>query len=349
MDRQFASDNYAGAHPRVLAAIAAANEGHAISYGDDEWTARAVERFRDELGDVEVAIVFNGTGANVVGLGQMLRPHEAVICAESAHINVDEGGAPERFLGCKLIDLPAVNGKLAPEQVTERLTGIGDEHRVQPRVVSISQSTELGTVYSLDELAALADCCHQSGLLLHVDGSRIANAAASLGASLRRATGEAGVDVLSFGGTKNGLLGAEAVVFFDRACADGYRYTRKRSMQLGSKMRFLAVQLEALLTDGLWRENAAHANAMAARLAAAVTGLPGLTIEYPVQANAVFARLPRAAAERVLERHRFYFWDERESVVRWMCSWDTTPEDVDVFAAAVRDALPVPAAGVAAQ
>jgi threonine aldolase len=347
VDRQFASDNYAGAHPNVLAAVAAANEGHAISYGDDEWTARAVERFREELGDVEVAIVFNGTGANVVGLGQMLAPHEAVICAGSAHINVDEGGAPERFLGCKLIDVPAPGGKLSPEQVAERLTGIGDEHRVQPRVVSVSQSTELGTVYSLGELAALADLCHEHGLLLHVDGSRIANAAVSQGATLREATGDLGVDVLSFGGTKNGLLGAEAVVFFDRGCAEGYRYTRKRSMQLGSKMRFLAVQLEALLTDGLWHANAAHANAMAARLAAAVDDLPGLTIAHPVQANAVFAQLPRAAAERVLERHRFYFWDERESIVRWMCSWDTTAEDVDTFAADVRDALTASAARAA--
>jgi len=348
VERQFASDNYAGVHPQVLAAIAAANTGHAVSYGDDEWTARAVERFREELGDVEVAIVFNGTGANVVGLGQMLRPHEAVICAESAHIAVDEGGAPERFLGCKLIDLPAAGGKLVPDQVLERLTGIGDEHRVQPRVVSVSQTTELGTVYTPDELASLADCCHRNGLLLHVDGSRIANAAASLGVSLRRTTGEAGVDVLSFGGTKNGLLGAEAVVFFDRACAEGFRYTRKRSMQLGSKMRFLAAQLEALLSDGLWHRNASHANAMAARLAAAVGSLPGLTIVHPVQANAVFARLPRAAIEQVLERHRFYYWDERENIVRWMCSWDTTPGDVDTFAASIRAALAVLPAGVAA-
>ncbi|HUZ83759.1 MAG TPA: beta-eliminating lyase-related protein, partial [Gaiellales bacterium] len=261
-----------------------------------------------------------------------------VICPESAHINVDEGGAPERFLGSKLIDVPTADGKLTREAVEARLTGLGDEHRVQPRVVSVSQTSELGTVYSLDDVSDLADFCHGHGLLLHVDGARIGNAAAALGVSLREATGDLGVDVLSFGGTKNGLLGAEAVVFFDRACGHGHRYTRKRSMQLGSKMRFLAVQLEALLTDELWLRNAAQANAMATRLAAAVDGLPGLTIEYPVQANAVFARLHRAAAQRVLERHRFYYWDERRGVVRWMCSWDTTAADVDEFAAAVREA-----------
>ena len=338
MHRQFASDNYAGAHPDVLRAVADANTGHAVSYGDDEWTERTLARFRDEFGDVEVAIVFNGTGANVTALSQMLAPHQAVICAESAHINVDEGGAPERFAGCKLIDLPTEQGKLDPAAVTERLTGIGDEHRVQPRVVSISQSTELGTVYSPQELAELAGCCHQNGLLLHVDGARIANAAAALGLGLREATGDLGVDALSFGGTKNGLLGAEAVVFFDPKLASGFRYTRKRAMQLASKMRFLAVQLEALLEDGLWQRNAAHANAMAARLASLVDGLPGLTIEYSVDANAVFARLPREAADRVLERHRFYFWNEEPCIARWMCSWDTTAADVDEFAASVRDA-----------
>jgi threonine aldolase len=337
--RGFASDNQAGIHPAVLEAIAAANEGHAASYGHDSSTARLAARFREHFGDEAQAFpVFNGTGANVLALRAACRPWQAAICADTAHLNVDEGGAPENIGGVKLLSVEGVDGKLTPDLVTERaLARWGDEHQVQARVVSISQSTELGTVYSVEELAALADAAHAAGLVVHVDGARISNAAAALELPLRALTTDAGVDILSFGGTKNGLLGAEAVVFLDAELAEGFLWLRKQSLQLASKMRFLAAQLDALLTDGLYLRLAAHANAMAARLAAAVDDLPGVTITRPVQANAVFATLPPGAAERLQERFAFYVWDERSGEVRWMCAWDTTEEDVDTFVAAVAD------------
>jgi threonine aldolase len=334
----FASDNYAPAHPDVLAAVVAANEGHAGSYGADPWTARAVECLRGHLGaEAEVFLVFNGTAANVLCLQALLRPYEAVICAESAHIAVDEGGAPERILGSKLIAVPTPDGKLTPELVDQRIVRLGDEHAVQPKVVSIAQTTELGTRYELDEVRALADLAHARGLLLHVDGARIANAAAALGVGLREATAELGVDALSLGATKNGALGAEAVVLFDPAHAKGFPWWRKQTMQLASKMRYAAAQLEALFAGDLWLRNAAHANAMAQRLAAAVADVPGVRIVRPVQANAVFAVLAPEVTARLQERFAFYVWDELTGEVRWMCSWDTTEADVDAFAAAVAD------------
>ncbi|MEA2340939.1 MAG: threonine aldolase [Solirubrobacteraceae bacterium] len=334
----FASDNYAPAHPDVLAAVVAANEGHAGSYGADPWTARAVECLRGHLGaEAEVFLVFNGTAANVLCLQALLRPYEAVICAESAHIAVDEGGAPERILGSKLIAVPTPDGKLTPELVDQRIVRLGDEHAVQPKVVSIAQTSELGTRYELDEVRALADLAHARGLLLHVDGARIANAAAALGVGLREATADLGVDALSLGATKNGALGAEAVVLFDRAHAEGFPWWRKQTMQLASKMRYAAAQLEALFAGDLWLRNAAHANAMAQRLAAAVADVPGVRIVRPVQANAVFAVLAPAVTRRLQERFAFYVWDELTGEVRWMCSWDTTEADVDAFAAAVAD------------
>ncbi|MEA2304570.1 MAG: threonine aldolase [Solirubrobacteraceae bacterium] len=334
----FASDNYAPAHPDVLAAVVAANEGHAGSYGADPWTARAVERLRGHLGaQAEVFLVFNGTAANVLCIQALLRPYEAVICAESAHIAVDEGGAPERILGSKLIAVPTPDGKLTPELVEQRIVRLGDEHAVQPKVVSIAQTTELGTRYELDEVRALADLAHARGLLLHVDGARIANAAAALGADLREATADLGVDALSLGATKNGALGAEAVVLFDPAHAVGFPWWRKQTMQLASKMRYAAAQLDALFAGDLWLRNAAHANAMAQRLAAAVADAPGVRIVRPVQANAVFAVLAPEVTERLQGRFAFYVWDEATGEVRWMCSWDTTEADVDAFAAAVAE------------
>jgi threonine aldolase len=335
--RGFASDNQAGVHPRVLAAIAAANEGHAASYGHDRWTDRLEERFREHFGPAAQAFpVFNGTGANVLSLRAACRPWEAAICAETAHLNVDEGGAPEAIARVKLLTLPGVDGKLTPELVSTTATARrGDEHQVQARVVSISQSTELGTVYGIDEMAALADAVHAHGLVLHVDGARLSNAAAALDVPLRALTTEVGADVVSFGGTKNGLLGAEAVVFPRPELAEGFLFLRKQSLQLASKMRFLAAQLDALLSDELYLDLASHANAMAARLAAAVRDVNGVTITRPVQANAVFAILPPGAAERLQEQFAFYLWDEESGEVRWMCSWDTTPEDVDAFADAV--------------
>lgn len=339
--RGFASDNQAGVHPAVLAAIAAANTGHASSYGHDAWTDRVQARFREHFGDAAQAFpVFNGSAANVLALRAACRPWEAAICAETAHLNVDECGAPEAVAGVKLLSVTGIDGKLTPDIVTDAATGRrGDEHAVQPRIVSISQSTELGTVYSADEVAALADAAHAHGLVLHMDGARLSNAAAAMNASLRALSADAGVDVLSFGGTKNGLLGAEAVVFLSSELADGFLYLRKQSLQLASKMRFLAAQLDALLSDELWLRLAAHANAMAARLAAAVGDAPGVRITRPVQANAVFATLPPGAAERLQAHFPFYVWDERSGEVRWMCAWDTTAEDVDAFAAAVAEVV----------
>ena len=335
--RGFASDNQAGIHPAVLDAIADANVGHAAGYGHDAWTDRVQARFREHFGEAAQAFpVFNGTAANVLALRAACRPWEAAICADTAHLNVDECGAPEAIAGVKLLCVAGIDGKLTPDLVTATaVVRRGDEHAVQARVVSISQSTELGTVYSLDEVAALADVAHARGLILHMDGARLSNAAAALGVPLRALSTDAGVDIVSFGGTKNGLLGAEAVVVLTAELADGFLYLRKQSLQLASKMRFLAAQLDALLTDELYLRLAGHANAMARRLAAAVSDLPGVTITRPVQANAVFTTLPPGAVERLQERFPFYVWDEHSGEVRWMCAWDTTAADVDAFAAAV--------------
>jgi threonine aldolase len=339
-ERGFASDNHAGVLPEVLEAIATANVGHAVSYGADEWTARVEELFRTHFGEeARTALVFNGTGANVVALQALCRPFQACICASTAHLNVDECGAPERVAGLKLLPVDTPDGKLTPAIVEPRLVRFGDEHAVQPRVVSITQSTELGTLYTLDEIRALADQAHGHGMLLHVDGARLANAAAALGVSLRELTTDVGVDAVSFGGTKNGLLLGEAVVFLGAGLGDEVAYLRKQSMQLASKMRFIAAQFEALLSGDLWLRAASHANAMAELLAAAVEGIEGVTLTQKVEANAVFAVLPPGVAEALQERWRFYVWDETTGEVRWMCSWDTTPEDVDAFAADVRQSL----------
>ena len=334
--RTFASDNCAGIHPLVLSAISEANVGHAPSYGADPVTAEATELFREHFGeDAEVFFTFNGTGANVVGLQSLLRPFEAVICAESAHINVDECGAPERFLGSKLIAVRTRDGKLTPELVDAAVTGVGDEHHVQPRVVSITQSTEVGTSYTVAEVRALAQRVHDWDMRLHVDGARLSNAAAHLGVGLGAFGSGSGVDVLSYGATKNGAMGAEAVVSFHPEARSSLRFIRKQSMQLSSKMRFVAAQFSALLSDDLWRDNAAHANTMAGRLAAGVGEIPGVTIAYPVEANGVFAALPGAVTEELQRQYPFYVWDSASGVVRWMTSFDTTPEDVDEFVALV--------------
>jgi threonine aldolase len=339
--RGFASDNAASVHPEVMAALAAVNHGHAFGYGHDAYTQAVEARIAEAFGQptAQAFFVFNGSGANVLCLRGSCRPWQAVICADSAHINTDEGGAPEAIAGVKTLTAPTADGKLTPAQVESLVARVGDEHAVQARVLSITQSTELGAVYSLDELAALAEVARARDLLLHVDGARIANAAAALGVSLHALTAEIGVDLLSFGGTKNGILLGEAVVVLNPALAPGFLYLRKQTLQLASKMRFLAAQFDALLSDGLWRRNAAHANAMAARLAQAAGSIAGVTLTRPVQANAVFALLPRAATDALLEEFDFYVWDEETGEVRWMCSWDTTPEDVDQFAAAVSAAI----------
>ena len=337
MPASFGSDNHSGVHPDVLAALAAVNEGPVPSYGHDPVTARFEERVREVFGpDARAYPVFNGTGANVLALRAACRPWEAVICTDSAHLHVDECAAPEVMGGVKLLTAPTPDGKLTPELVRERVVRVGDEHAAQARVVSLAQSSELGTVYSVEELAALRAVCAELGLLLHVDGARLGNAAAALGTELSDLTG----DVVSLGGTKAGLLGAEAVVFLRPGLDDGFLYLRKQSMQLASKMRFLSAQLELFLSDRWWHGGAAHANAMAARLEQAVRGLPGVEITQPVQANAIFAVLPAGAADRIRAAgFPFYDWDEARREVRWMCSWDTRPEDVDAFAGAVAEAL----------
>jgi threonine aldolase len=340
MRAYFNSDNYAPVLPEVMAAIAAANNGHMPSYGADAVTARVEARIRAELGeDARAFLVLNGTGANVVALRAMLKPWQGVVCAESSHLNVDEGGAPEAIGRIKLLAIPSPDAKLTPEMVATKLVRIGDEHAVQPGVVSVTQSTELGTLYTPEELRALADQAHANGMRLHIDGARLANAAAALGVPLRAITTDIGADAVSFGGTKAGLMLGEAVVFPRGEFAEALPYLRKQSMHLASKMRYVAAQFEALLEDELWRRAASHANAMAGRLAAAVGSLPGVTLTQAVQANVVFAILPPGVAEALQREWGFYTWDEHTGEVRWMCSWDTRPEDVDAFAEAVAAAL----------
>ena len=338
--RSFASDNNAGIHPAVLRAIAAANAGHVVGYGDDARTRSAERAFRAEFGaGIEVFPVFNGTGANVLALKALTRSHHAVVCAEGAHIQVDECGAPEAWTGCKLLPVASADGKLTPASAAAACHGIGDQHHVQPRVVSIAQSTERGTVYTAEEVRALARFTRSRGMLLHMDGARIANAAVRLGLTLRQASRDLGVDVLSFGGTKNGAMGSDAVVFFSRRLARDFKFLRKQGLHLASKMRFLSVQLEALLSKGLWRRNARQANRMAALLASKVRDIPGIEIVHPVDANGVFVRIPRRAIAPLKRKYFFYTWSEEDSVVRWMCSFDTTEEDVRRFARAVAAAV----------
>ncbi|MDI3331144.1 MAG: beta-eliminating lyase-related protein [Micrococcus sp.] len=346
--RGFASDNYAGVHPEVLAAIAQANSGHESAYGDDSWTARLQDLVREQFGEQAQGFpVFNGTAANVVALQALLPPWGAVVCAESAHIHQDEGGAPERVARTKLYPVPTPDGKLTPELVEAQAHGRGFVHRAQPAVVEIAQVTELGTVYTPAEVRALADHAHGLGMALYMDGARLANAAAALGTSLRSFTTDAGVDIVSFGGTKNGALGAEAVVLLNpeavqagpEGAGKAVEYLRKSSMQLASKMRFVSAQLVALLTDGLWLRSAGHANAMAARLAEGVRGLDGVTLTQEPAANQVLAVVDPAVADAVRCRYAFYDWDASRDEVRWMTSWDTTGDDVDGFIAALRSAL----------
>jgi threonine aldolase len=338
--RGFASDNSATVHPAVLGAIARVNVGHTFGYGHDEFSHQVAARFAEQFGgDARAFFVFNGTAANVLSMRAVCRPWEAVICAATAHVNVDECGAPEAIAGVKLLSVATEHGKLTPELAETTITRVGDEHVAQPRLITISQCTELGTVYTRSEVQALAGFAHDHGMLLHVDGARLSNAAAALELPLWAITSDAGVDLLSFGGTKNGLLGAEAVVFLNPELADGFEYLRKQTLQLASKMRFLAAQFDALLTDELWLRCASQANSMAASLAGAVRDLPGLEITRPVQTNAVFATLPRSATEALQREFPFYVWDEHTGEVRWMCSWDTTQDDVDSFVDAISSAL----------
>jgi threonine aldolase len=335
--RSFASDNNAGVHPEVIEAIRAVNDGHVIAYGDDDVTARAVKLFKKHFGkDVAVYFVFGGTGANVLGLKAITRPYHAVICAATAHINTDECGAPEKFTGCKLLSIATPDGRLRIEQLEPLLHLLGNEHHAQPRVISISQATEMGTVYSKQELKAIAKFAHDHDMLLHVDGARISNAAASLNVSLKEITTDVGADVLSFGGTKNGMMYGEAVVFFDENLAHDFKFIRKQGMHLPSKMRYISAQFEVLLSGDLWLRNAAHANRMARLLASELAKVPQIKITQPVEANGVFAVVPRKYVPALQKKYFFYVRNEEISEVRFMASFDTTEEDIQDFVAFVR-------------
>jgi threonine aldolase len=335
--RGFASDNNAGVHPLIMEAMASVNEDHVIAYGDDPHSLKATARMKEIFGpESEVFFVFTGTAANVLGLSAAARSHQAVICPETAHIHVDECGAPEKFTGCKLLTVPAPDGKLTVDLIRSQMHGIGFEHHVQPRVVSITQSTEMGTVYSLEEIREISSYAHGNGMIVQMDGARISNAAVSLGAGFYEMTGGAGVDVLSFGGTKNGMMYGEAVVFFNSELAHDFRYRRKQGMQLASKMRYIAAQFLAYLENDLWKKNALHANRMARKLYQAVRDIPGLKITQKVESNAVFATIPPGIIPALQEEYFFYLWDEHRSEVRWMCSFDTTEEDIEGFASLIR-------------
>ncbi len=337
--RGFASDNYSGVHPEILDALAAANGGHQSSYGNDAYTARLQDVAKHHFGDrAEAFPVFNGTGANVMALQAVLPRWGAVVCATSAHIHTDEGGAPEKVAGLKLYPVRTTDGKLTPELLDTEAFGYGFEHRAQPLALSITQSTELGTLYTLDELRALTDRAHSHGMAVHVDGSRLANAATALGVGLGEITTHVGVDILSLGATKNGAMGAEAVVVLNPDLAPGLLFLRKSLMQLASKMRFISAQLVTMYEGDLWLRNARHSNAMASRLRAALDSVRGVEFSQPTQVNGLFVRLPDGVADAVRDRFFFYDWDATVNEVRWMCSYDTTEDDIDEFARLVTDA-----------
>lgn len=337
MKRGFGSDNHSGVSPEVLDAIARVNTEHALAYGDDEYCAHAIEMLKKEFGEqAGVYFVFNGTGANVLSIDAMCRSHHAVVCAETAHINVDECGAPQRTVGCKLLVVTAPDGKLTPDMVKTQLHGFGFEHHSQPRAISIAQSTELGTLYSLDEIKALADVAHSYDMFLHVDGARLANAAVALGCSFRQMTTDCGVDVLSFGGTKNGMLMGESCIVLNPELDVDMKYRRKQMGQLCSKMRYVAAQYIGYMESGVWYRNAEHSNAMAQRLYNAVKDILGVKVMYPVQVNSVFVQLPHHVWTALQKDYFFYDWDENDDVVRWMCSFDTTEQDIDDFVTALK-------------
>ena len=350
--RGFASDNYAGVHPQILDAISAANHGHQVAYGEDEETAIFEGLVKEHFGQNAVGFpVFNGTGANVIALQAATNRWESVICADSAHIHVDEGGAPEKMAGLKLFTVATPDGKLTPEMVESQIFDLGVVHRAQTAVVSITQTTESGTLYQPAEIRAIAEVTHKHGLLLHLDGARLSNAAAALGLPFKAFTTDVGVDLVSFGGTKIGALAAEAVIVIDStnhrgmAMAEALPFLRKTSMQLASKMRFMSAQLNALLENGadLALTNAKHANAMALRLYKGVTAIASensaVTVPNPTEANAVFPILSEEVTEKLLKNYRFYVWNQATGQVRWMCAWDTTEADVDGLLEALKRAL----------
>ena len=336
-ERGFASDNNAGVHPAIFDAMQKVNQGHTIGYGDDIYTRRATGKLKEFFGrEADVYFVFIGTAANVLGLDALTQPFHSIICAETSHIHEDECGAPERFTGCKLLPVETKDGKLTPDAIAKHLKGFDFEHHSQPRVVSVTQATEMGTVYTPEEIQAIADLAHSNNMLVHMDGARIANAAVSLDLPFRAFTRDAGVDVLSFGGTKNGMMYGEAVVFFNKKYTENFKYIRKQGMQLASKMRFISAQFNRYLTDDLWKINATHTNEMAQLLAGKVRDIPCVTITRKVEANGVFAIIPKAAIPVLQKEYFFYVWNEETGEVRWMTSFDTTREDVENFARVIQ-------------
>lgn len=337
MKRGFASDNNSGIHPEILNALSVANEGHAVGYGGDQITEMAIQRFKQEFGkQTDVYFVFNGTGANVLSLSTLTRSFHSVICAETAHIQVDECGAPEKFTGCKLLPVEVKQGKITPEGIAKYLHGFDFEHHSQPKVISISQVTELGTVYSVEEIKAITSLAHQYGLFVHMDGARLANAAVALDLPFRAFTVDAGIDVLSFGGTKNGMMLGEAVLFFNPELSGNTKYIRKQSMQLYSKMRFVSAQFLAYFNNELWKKNATHSNKMAQLLEQEVKNIPSIQLTQKVEANGVFAIVPTEIIPQLQEKYFFYMWDEKRSEVRWMTSFDTTEEDIYNFTTLIK-------------
>ena len=340
ISRGFASDNNAGVHPEILKAIDEVNQGHVIAYGDDPYTAQAIDKFKEHFGnDIDVYFVFNGTAANVLGITALTRSFNSIICSDLAHLQVDECGAPEKYTGCKLLTVPSPDGKLTIGGIQGHLHGFDFEHHAQPKVVSITQATEMGTVYRPEEIREIADLVHSYNMYLHMDGARLSNAAVSLNCGFRNINVDAGVDVLSFGGTKNGMMFGEAIVFFNKNLTGDFKYIRKQGMQLGSKMRFISAQFNALLSNDLWRRNAKHANRMAGYLEEKVKHIPGIKITQPVEANAVFAILPAESIPELQKQFFFYVWEETTSEVRWMTSFDTTKEDIDRFAQTLENIL----------
>jgi len=335
--REFASDNNAGIHPRILKAIQNVNLGHTIAYGDDPYTAEAIQLFKKHFGDnIDVYFVFNGTAANVLGIKALTDSFHSIICSDLAHLHVDECGAPEKYTGCKLLTVPSPDGKLTADGIGVHLHGFDFEHHAQPKMISITQSSEMGTVYRIEEIRKLAELAHSLDMYLHVDGARIANAAAFLNCNFREMIADTGVDVLSFGGTKNGMMLGEAVVFFRPELTSHFKYIRKQGMQLGSKMRFISAQFQALLSGDLWLKNAQHANKMARELADKISGFSRIQITQPVEANAVFAIIPKECIPVLQEKFFFYVWNETTSEVRWMTAFDTTSEDIDAFVAELK-------------
>ncbi len=333
MKHTFASDNYSGVHPDIMEALQRANQGHAESYGTDDYTARAIKKFKEYFGDqIEVFFAYNGTAANVLGLSALTHSFHAIICSELAHIHVDESTAPEKFTGCRQITIPTKNGKIYPPEIEDKIQRIDDQHHPQAKVISISQSTEYATVYSVDEIAAISSIAKKYNLYLHMDGSRISNAAVSLNKDFKRFTSDVGVDVLTFGGTKNGMMFGEAVIFFEPELARHFKFIRKQGMQLHSKMRFISAQFEALLSHDRWKKNASHANAMAKLLAEELSKVPGIQITQSIDANGVFATLPPVVIPELQKEQFFYVWTEKISEARLMCSFDTQEQDIKKFA-----------------